>query len=478
MTGMAETGVLLDGHGAPLGPALAWHDPRGDCDEVRARLGEQAYRRTAGRPIDAVSSLPKLLWLRRHVPETRRAVRFLSVPEWAVHTLGGDQVSELSLVSRTGLFDVPGRAPWLDALAMLDAGPSFLGEIVAAGQPVGRAGGSAPAELRGAVLTVAGHDHQTAAFALGAAVDGALFDSLGTAEALVRTVRAPLRRGSHRADGASGASRPGWGVVPDHLCLLAGLPTGISLERLGAMVGAPTPAERIELGRRALAVDRSVTAMRVSASYHGLTVHDVDDEADPGPRLAGGGRGPQRERRADPGGDVGRGGRAPVGRRGRRLAAQPDRPGGQGAAVRRLRRPRSARAGRDRRGADGRHRRRRAQPALARRRRPDRRRPLGGRRRDLPGPPRDEPGLDHHRAVRRRIPRRAAEELLGREPADGVRVLGDHRHRRVEHVGEQEVVEADQGHLVLPAEPAQGLQGADRHEVLRGEQRGRRLGRR
>jgi sugar (pentulose or hexulose) kinase len=73
----------------------------------------------------------------------------------------------------------------------------------------------------------------------------------------------------------------GWGVVPDHLCLLAGLPTGISLERVGAMVGAPTPAERIELGRRALAADRSQTAMRVSASYHGLTVHDVDDEADP-----------------------------------------------------------------------------------------------------------------------------------------------------------------------------------------------------
>jgi sugar (pentulose or hexulose) kinase len=280
MTGMAESGVLLDSHGAPLGPALAWHDPRGDCDEVRVRLGDQAYRRTAGRPIDAVSSLPKLLWLRQQVPETRRAVRFLSLPEWAVHVLGGDQVSELSLVSRTGLLDVPRRAPWLEALALLDAGPSFLGELVAAGQPVGRAGGSAPPELRGAVLTVAGPDHQTAAFALGAAVDGALFDSLGTAEALVRTVRAPLDVGAIDRMAQLNIST-GWGVVPEHLCLLAGLPTGISLERVGAMVGAPTPADRIELGRRALTVDRSLTAMRVSASFHGLTVHDVDDEADP-----------------------------------------------------------------------------------------------------------------------------------------------------------------------------------------------------
>lgn len=280
VTGMSETGVLLDRHGSPLAPALAWHDPRGDCDAVREQLGEDVYRRTAGRGVDAVSSLPKLLWLRQHVPAARSAVRFLSLPEWVVHALGGDQVNELSLVSRTGLFDVPARSPWAEALALLDAGPSFLGEIVAAGQPVGRASADGPEELRGAILTVAGHDHQTAAYALGAAVDGILFDSLGTAEALLRTVRAPLEPAAvHRL--ADRNITTGWGVVPNHLCLLAGLPTGISLERVGAMVGAPTPAQRIELGRLALTSDRSTTAMHATATYHGLTLHDVDDEADP-----------------------------------------------------------------------------------------------------------------------------------------------------------------------------------------------------
>ena len=280
VTGMAETGVLLGGDGRPLAPALAWHDPRAECDDVRRQLGEQTYRRTAGRAIDSVSSLTKLLWLRSNVDGARDAVRFLSVPEWAVHTLGGDQVNELSLVSRTGLFDVPGKQPWGEALAMLDAGPELLGEIVSAGQPVGRVDGDAPEELRGAVLTVAGHDHQTAAYALGAAVDGTLLDSLGTAEALLRTVRAPLPPESIEAMVVEGVTT-GWGVVPGHLCLLAGLPTGISLERLGQLVGAPTPAERIELGRQALDLDRSTTAMRISASYHGLTVHDVDDDAAP-----------------------------------------------------------------------------------------------------------------------------------------------------------------------------------------------------
>ena len=280
VTGMAETGVLLGGEGRPLAPALAWYDPRADCEDVRRQLGDDAYRRCTGRENTTVPSLPKLLWLRRHVDEARQAVRFLSVPEWAVHALGGDQVNELSLVSRTGLFDVPGKRPWADALAMLDAGAELLGEIVAAGQPVGRVSDAAPEELRGAVLTVAGHDHQTAAYALGAAVDGVVLDSLGTAEALLRTVPAPLGPAAIDAMALETVTT-GWGVVPGHLCLLAGLPTGISLERVGQLVGAATPAERIELGRQGLTLDRSRTAMRLAATYHGVTLHDIDDEAAP-----------------------------------------------------------------------------------------------------------------------------------------------------------------------------------------------------
>jgi sugar (pentulose or hexulose) kinase len=280
VTGMAETGVLLDRHGTPLAPALAWHDPRGDCDTVAAELGEDVFRRTAGRALTPVTSLPTLLWLRRHLPETRSAVRYLSIPEWTIHALGGDQVNELSLLSRTGLFDIAAKRPWADALAMLDATPDLLGRIVGAGEPVGRVHDEAPPELRGAVLTVAGHDHQTAAYALGAARVGVLLDSLGTAEALLRTIPATLSPADVEELSRAGVTT-GWGVVPDHLCLLAALPTGISLERLGAMVGAPTPADRTELGRRATAADRSASAIRVTADFHGLTVHDVDDEAAP-----------------------------------------------------------------------------------------------------------------------------------------------------------------------------------------------------
>ena len=72
-------------------------------------------------------------------------------------------------------------------------------ERVWAGDPAGSASGDIPAILRGAVLTVAGLDHQAAVLISGAARDGALFDSMGTAEALIRTVSGALPRRTAQA---------------------------------------------------------------------------------------------------------------------------------------------------------------------------------------------------------------------------------------------------------------------------------------
>jgi sugar (pentulose or hexulose) kinase len=129
-------------------------------------------------------------------------------------------------------------------------------------------------------LAVAGHDHQTASYYLGAAVDGALFDSMGTAEAMLRTLHgtispATVARLAHINVGT------GWAVIPDHLTLLGGLPTGITLERIARTVGAITPEERTALGQRALLVDRSQTKAHITSDYHGVTLRELDDEVTP-----------------------------------------------------------------------------------------------------------------------------------------------------------------------------------------------------
>jgi sugar (pentulose or hexulose) kinase len=252
VTGMGEAGVLLDGDGRPLAPVLAWHDRRGDVEAVRVLLGEEAFHRAVGMFLDSQPSLPKILWLRRMVPDARRAVRFCSVPEWVVASLGGNPVSELSLASRTGLLDLATAAPWPAARELL--GRDLLSDLVQAGTPAGVANGSAPAAVRGATLTVAGHDHQAAALAVGAARDGALLDSLGTAEALLRCVRGPLESAAVARLVAQRVT-VGWGVMPGHSAVMYGLRSGMVLEHLASLLGAWNRSARMELGRLALEIE-------------------------------------------------------------------------------------------------------------------------------------------------------------------------------------------------------------------------------
>ena len=65
ISGMGETGFLLDGHGVAVAPAFAWFDPRGH--EQIAALPEDLRAQFAGRtglPLGAQVSVAKLLFLR------------------------------------------------------------------------------------------------------------------------------------------------------------------------------------------------------------------------------------------------------------------------------------------------------------------------------------------------------------------------------------------------------------------------------
>jgi sugar (pentulose or hexulose) kinase len=250
VTGMGESGVLTDPDGVPLAPVWAWHDQRADVDGVRDALGQDAFQRAVGMSLDSQPSLPKILRLRAEYPASAAAVRFDSVPEWAVRCLGGSPGSELSLASRTGLLDVITGRSWPAAVALL--GCDLLGDPQVAGTPQGVAGGDVPAELHGAVLAVGGHDHQCAALIAGAARDGTLFDSLGTAEALLQFTAGPVTADlvGDLAGGGDGMTL-GRTVVADHFCLMAGLRTGMGLERIAGMLGATSRERRRELAEAA-----------------------------------------------------------------------------------------------------------------------------------------------------------------------------------------------------------------------------------
>jgi sugar (pentulose or hexulose) kinase len=237
IAGMAETGVLLDRRGRPVGPAIAWHDARGadEAAAIGAQLGGRAFAARTGLPASPLCSLSKLRWQRAHAPGAAAAARWLGVPEWVGRALGAAEVAELSLASRTGMLDLRERAWWPDALAWLGVGDDFLAEPVAAGTPVGRVGDALPA-ARGAVVAIGGHDHLAATVGAGADGDGDVLHSAGTADVFVRTVPAGLD-GARIAEAVAAGVTVGWHVVPDRWALLSGSGLDIApasvLERLG-----------------------------------------------------------------------------------------------------------------------------------------------------------------------------------------------------------------------------------------------------
>jgi sugar (pentulose or hexulose) kinase len=233
VTSMAEAGALLDARGGPLAPAIAWHDARGEAEArgIADELGGDRFAERTGLPASPLCSLAKLGWMVEHQPATRSAARWLNVAEWVVRRLGGRDVSELSLASRTGLLDLPARAPFSDALAWAGLPDDLLAELAPAGTPAGRVDAGALPEAEGAVLTVAGHDHLVAGAGVGVVAPGDVLDSCGTAEALVRVVAPPLDREQVRRSVAGGVT-VGWHVAEGRHALLGSVWSGLALQEV------------------------------------------------------------------------------------------------------------------------------------------------------------------------------------------------------------------------------------------------------
>jgi sugar (pentulose or hexulose) kinase len=242
VAGLAETGVLLDRRGEPLGPAIAWHDARG-AGEARAfgdELGRDRFAAETGLPASALCSLAKLGWQRAHLP-VGAAARWLGMPEWIARSLGGADAAELSLASRTGLLSVRDGRWWPEALSWLGVPAEFLAEPVAAGTALGQVGDELPA-ARGAVITVAGHDHVAAMVGAGATADGDVLHSAGTADVFVRGIRRPLDRGQV-VDAVANGVTVGRHVIPGRWALLSGNELNVALASVLQLLGVDGEAE-------------------------------------------------------------------------------------------------------------------------------------------------------------------------------------------------------------------------------------------
>jgi sugar (pentulose or hexulose) kinase len=280
LAGLAESGVALDPHGRIHGPVIAWFDQRG-ADELAALDPEfrAAFPGRVGLPVDAQCTLAKLLWSRAQGAGFEPGTQWLNIPEYVAHRLGGDRVTEPSLASRTGLLDLTTGLGWDAALELAGVGAGFLPEPRPAGTSAGRVDLSdVPQALRGAHITVVGHDHPVAAIGAGAIAPDQLFNSTGTADVLLRSVPRPLTP-AERAELVAAGYSAGLHVLPGFSVLIGSVRAGLVLRRVLGLLGRDDPAgtERLDRAWRPdahLAAGVRVTGARPTDTEVTIHLHD------------------------------------------------------------------------------------------------------------------------------------------------------------------------------------------------------------
>ena len=261
---MGESGVLVDVHGRPVLPVIAWFDRRTETQvaDWLDVIGPEPTVRIGGVPPRAVFGAMKMQWTRDNEPEAwKRGRRWLNMADWAAFRLTGEMATDYSLASRTMLFDVARRC-WSDDL--LDAaGLSVdrLCPVVQSGSAVGSVTADAAEATglpAGCVVGAGGQDHVCAALALGVTEPAMLLDSIGTAEAFF------LVTDGFDASGRLAAAAVGQGVH-------------VEPGRTYAMTGLQQGGGRIDARRRALGMawDDFLATSQAAA-----VVHDVAQDGE------------------------------------------------------------------------------------------------------------------------------------------------------------------------------------------------------
>ena len=108
--------VCLDANGSVIRPAILWNDGRttAECREIEATIGlQRLIDLTGNRALEGYTA-PKLLWLRRHEPESyARIVSILLPKDYVRLKLYDERAIDVADASGTLLFDVANRR-WSD----------------------------------------------------------------------------------------------------------------------------------------------------------------------------------------------------------------------------------------------------------------------------------------------------------------------------------------------------------------------------
>ncbi|HEY9257217.1 gluconokinase [Chitinophaga sp.] len=190
--------LAVNSEGEPLTPLIIWADNRSESYALALRdtqEGQRIYRQT-GTPVHAMSPLCKIMWLREQQPVLfAQTALFSGIKEYIFHHFFGCYITDHSIASATGLFDIHTLQWCAPALAVAGITATQLPQPVPADHMINGLRPDIAAELGIPVNTpfiIGGSDGCLAQLGSGAMDTGHATLTIGTSGAVRMAGQQPL----------------------------------------------------------------------------------------------------------------------------------------------------------------------------------------------------------------------------------------------------------------------------------------------
>lgn len=197
LTGQCPTVAPFDSGREPVGPGLLYRDNRATAEALQMRelIGDEALHRQTGHLPTAFHVGPKVMWLRRHQPDTFAAATcFMQPRDVVLHALTGITATDETHANSTVLYDLRERgwSPELLDAVRLDAGlfPDVLPPWAEAARLAPDAAGRVGLDAACPVV-VGAADSQCAAFGSAVTGPGPISEMAGASSCLNSVIAEP-----------------------------------------------------------------------------------------------------------------------------------------------------------------------------------------------------------------------------------------------------------------------------------------------
>jgi len=198
-TTQGETFIPIDIQGKPLRRAIVWLDSRAEqeAEYIKQNISlEEIYQTTGLNCIDGALPIAKILWIYRNEPGIyRNTYKFLLLEDFFVYCLTGRTVSEKSLSSSTGWYDIFSEELYQKIFSVCKLDAKKFPEILPCGTVVGSVTPVAAKQFglsEKTVVVTGAMDQIASAIGAGNIREGVVTETTGTALVVGATVKKPI----------------------------------------------------------------------------------------------------------------------------------------------------------------------------------------------------------------------------------------------------------------------------------------------